>query len=129
MYDVGFMRLPSLRSVLSSPLQVVLAILALGACSPYDVARAALAAGRHAPPGKPLPAEGSTALAEKDAALQNAWFELNLIQAYRKVGHRNPQCDAAAEAFLRESAPSFLGLAPEGTEDLRSRATAILDAG
>jgi hypothetical protein len=101
----------------------------LTGCDAYDVARAAMTAARTAPAGKPLPADGSTALAEKDAAQQNAWFERNVIQAYRKVGHRNPKWDGAVEAFLRESAPSFLDLAPEGTSDLKSRAKGILDAG
>jgi hypothetical protein len=123
------MRLLFLRSLRSSALPVVVAILVLVGCSPYDVARAAVQADRTSPAGKPLPADGSTALAEKDAALQNAWFERNVIQAYRKVGHRNPKWDAAAEAFLRESAPSFLGLAPAATQDLRARAKGILEAG
>ena len=79
--------------------------------------------------GKPLPADQSTALAEKDAALQNAWFERNVIQAYRKVGRRDPKWDGPAEAFLRESAASFLGLAPAATLDLRARAKVVLDAG
>jgi hypothetical protein len=101
----------------------------LVACSAYEAARAALAGDRTSRAGKPLPADGSTALAEKDDALQNAWFERNVIQAYRKVGHRSPKWDAAAEAFLRESAPSFLGPAPEATPDLRARAKTILEAG
>jgi hypothetical protein len=111
------------------PLQVVVAVLMLVACSAYDAARSALAADRTARAGKPLPANGSTARAEKDDALQNAWFERNFIQAYRKVGHRSPKWDSAAEAFLRESAPSFLGLAPEATPDLRPRAKTLLEAG
>jgi hypothetical protein len=98
-------------------------------CSAYEAARASVAADRNSPAAKPLPADGSTALAEKDEALQYAWFERNFIQAYRKVGHRSPKWNPAAEAFLRESAPSFLGLAPGGTPDLRARAKTILDAG
>jgi hypothetical protein len=38
---------------------------------------------------------------------KNAWFDCNFIQAYRKVGHRNPKRDSAAEAFLRENAPRY----------------------
>jgi hypothetical protein len=79
--------------------------------------------------GKPLPVGQSTALADQDAALHNAWFDRNVIQAYRKIGHRNPKWDTAAEAFLRESAPSFLRLAEDGTQDLRARARVVLDAG
>jgi hypothetical protein len=108
---------------------VVIAVLMFVGCSAYDAVREALAADRPSPAGKPLPADGSTALAEKDAALQHAWFERNFIQAYRKAGHRSPKWDAAAEAFLRESAPGFLGLAPVATPDLRARAKTILEAG
>jgi len=118
--------MPSLRVLL---VNVGVAALALAGCSAEDIARVTLAAAPPTPAGKPLPADGSTALAEKDAALHDAWFERNVLQAYRKVGHRNPKWDAAAEAFLRESAPSFLGLAPEGTSDLKARAKVILDAG
>ncbi len=81
------------------------------------------------PAAQPLPANASTALAEKDDALHNAWFERNFVQAYRKVGHRSPKWDAAAEALLRESGPSFPGLAPGDTPDLRARAQATLDTG
>ena len=98
-------------------------------CSVSDAARAAVAAAEAAPAAQPLPANASTALAEKDNTLHSAWFERNFIQAYHKVGHRNPKWDPAAEAFLRESAPSFLGLAPGDTPDLRARATAILETG
>jgi hypothetical protein len=123
------MRLPSLTDLRPTHLRLAAAILVLAACDPYEVARAAIAVTRRSPAGKPLPADQSTAPAEQDAALQNAWFERNVIQAYRKVGHRNPKWDGPAEAFLRESAPSFLGLAPESTQDLRARARVVLDAG
>ena len=123
------MILRSLRPLQSSILQVVLAILVLVGCGPFDVGHAAIAAARLTLAGKPLPADGSTALAEQDAALLNAWFERNFIQAYRTVGHRSPKWDAAAEAFLRESAPSFLGLVPEISKDLLVRAKTTLDTG
>jgi hypothetical protein len=124
------MQLSSLPSVRTSRLRVVAAILVLAGCSPYEVARAAMAAtASRSSAGKPLPADQSTALADQDAALHNAWFERNVIQAYRKVGHRSPKWDAAAEAFLRESAPSFLRLAEDGTQDLRARARVVLDTG
>jgi hypothetical protein len=123
------MQLSSLTFLRSPQFRLAAAILVLVGCSPYEVARAAAVAARRSTAGKPLPAEQSTALAEQDAALQNAWFERNVIQAYRKVGHRNPKWDGAAETFLRESAPSFLGLAPEATKDLRARAKVVLDAG
>jgi hypothetical protein len=122
------MQLSSL-SVLRSPrLRLAVAILVLAGCNPYEVARAAATAHRVSA-GKPLPADQSTALADQDAALLNAWFERNVIQAYRKVGHRNPKWDGPAEAFLRENAPGFLGLAPAATLDLRARAKVVLDAG
>jgi len=120
---------PSRRSLVSLSLQLVAAVLMLVGCSVYDAARAAVAAAEAAPAAQPLPSNASTALAEKDNTLHSAWFERNFIQAYHKVGHRNPKWDPAAEAFLRESAPSFLGLAPGDTPDLRARATAILETG
>lgn len=123
------MQLSSLTFLRSSHFRLAAAILVLAGCNPYEVARAAASATRRSPAGKPLPADQSTALAEQDAARQNAWFERNVIQAYRKVGHRSPKWDDAAETFLRESAPSFLQLAPEGTQDLRARAKVALDAG
>ena len=123
------MGLSHLRSLLSPPLRLVVAVLMLAGCTAYDAALAALAADRRLPAGKPLPANASTAFAEKDDALHNAWFERNFIQAYRKVGRRSAKWDAAAEAFLRESGPSFLGLAPADTPDLRARAMAVLDIG
>jgi hypothetical protein len=79
--------------------------------------------------GAPLPATAANAVADKDAALENAWFERNFIQAYRRVGRHNAKWDAAVESFLRETAPSLLRIPPDATRDARARAKIILDAG
>ena len=110
-------------------------VLVLTGCSAYEAASAAYDAARaaagaqHAPTGAPLPATASNAVAEKDAALENAWFERNFIQAYRRVGRHNAKWDAAVESFLRESAPSIFRNPPEPTRDAQGRAKTILDAG
>ena len=110
-------------------------VLVLAGCSAYDAASAAYDAARaaagakRAPAGAPLPAAASSATAEKDAALQNAWFERNFVQAYRRVGRHNAKWDAAVESFLRESAPSLLRIPPDATRDAQGRAKTILDAG
>ncbi|HEU0107460.1 MAG TPA: hypothetical protein VFT38_14875 [Vicinamibacteria bacterium] len=108
---------------------VVGVVLALAGCDAYyDAARAAIGAERAAA-GAPLPATASNAVAEKDTALENAWFERNFLQAYRRVGRHNAKWDAAVESFLRESAPSLMRIPPDATRDAQGRAKTILDAG
>jgi hypothetical protein len=103
-------------------------VLVFAGCSYYDAARAAVRAER-APAGAPLPAAASNAIAEKYTALENAWFERNFLQAYRRVGRHNAKWDAAVESFLRESAPSLMRIPPDATRDAQGRAKTILDAG
>lgn len=121
--------MPGMKHAPLRSLQFFVLVVVLAGCSPSDLARAAVSAARPVTSGKPLPAEAPTEPAEKDLALQRAWFERNFVEAYRKVGRRNPRWDAAAEAFTRESAAAFLGLAPEDSSDLRARARVVLDLG
>jgi hypothetical protein len=112
---------------------VIVLALILPACDPVSVIDAALATRERLSagspvPARPIPANGVSNAASEDAALQRAWFDRNVVGGYRRAGRRGPKCDPAAEPFLRDSAPAFLGVAMI-SPDLLSRARTLVAAG
>src|SRR6266542_3375019 len=129
-----------LRSGFASWSTAVAALLLTG-CDPSGLARAVEAArtavsaavnGSETRPSDSLHSirtTGPVYAASEDVVLARAWFERNFIGGYRRVGRRNPKWDLAAEAFIRESAPIFMGLAAPASQDLSARAHDLVQAG
>jgi len=117
------------------------AALLLTGCDPSGLARAVEAArtavsaavngSETRPSDSPhsIRTTGPVYAASEDVVLARAWFERNFIGGYRRVGRRNPKWDLAAEAFIRESAPIFMGLAAPASQDLSARAHDLVQAG
>jgi hypothetical protein len=80
-------------------------------------------------PSEPIPAGGPIWAASEDVRILKAWYERTFVDGYRRVGRRNPKWDKAAEAFIRDSGPRFLGLAAEAGTELKGRGREILQSG
>jgi hypothetical protein len=107
---------------------VAVAVVALLGC---DAAPWRVLAMSSAETGAPLPGEGVAFAASEDARLRAAWLDRNLVDAYRRVGRRNPRWDTRAESLLREGhelvGSENRGLSPN--LDLLARSRELVQAG
>jgi hypothetical protein len=60
--------------------------------------------GEPAPSPQALPSDGPTEATSGDRELEQAWYERNFVQAYAKVGRRDPKWDFKAEKLIRNVA-------------------------
>jgi hypothetical protein len=102
-------------------------------CSPTGVAQlwnSARQASRPPPPPQPLPSSLASPTTKTDERARMAWARRNLLDAYDRVGLRDPKWDDAARQFIEMSLSPLVGTWSDTPTDKRvTRGRAVLSLG